>query len=88
MRKEHKELLDSFWGTDLFAELRQDNCIGFEFTFRTDDINKLVNITIDVYVEEEFTIKDLINELKQHKDLQEYTINNITFNTHLEMIEK
>ncbi len=88
MRKEHKTLLDSFWNGDLFADLRQDNCIGYELTYKTDDVNKLVNITIDVYVEEEFTINDLITELKQHKDLQEYTINNITFNTHLKMIEK
>ena len=88
MKKEHRELLDSFWGTDLFAELRQDNCVGYEFTYKTDDVNKLVDITIDMYIEEEFTIKDLINELKQHKDIQDYIINSIQFNTHLQMIEK
>lgn len=80
MKKEHKELLDSFWGTDLFAELRQNNCIGYEFTFRTNDLEKSVDVIIDVYHEEEFTIKDLITELKQHKDIQDYTISNITFN--------
>ena len=42
MKKEHKELLDSFWGTDLFAELIQDNCVGYEFTYKTDDVNKFV----------------------------------------------
>ena len=41
-----------------------------------------------MYIEEEFTIKDLIDELKQHKDIQDYIINSIQFNTHLQMIEK
>lgn len=80
MRKEHKELLDSFWGTDLLAELRQDNCIGYEFTFKTNDLNKTINISIDIYNKEKLTIKDLTSELKKHKDIQDYAINNITFN--------
>lgn len=88
MKKEHKTLLDSFWNGDLLADLRQNNCVGYEFTYKTDDVNKLVDITIDMYIEEEFTIKDLIDELKQHKDIQDYIINSIQFNTHLKMIEK
>lgn len=87
MKKEHKELLDSFWGIDLFAELREENYIGYKFTYKTDNMKKLVNITIDVYTKD-FTIKDLITELKQHKDLQNYTINTIKLHPHWKTIEK
>ena len=83
MKKELKELTDSFWNTNLLEELtNNDDNTGYTFDYYIDDKTKTVIITIDI-CNEELTIKDLVNALKDktNKDIKDYTITNIIFNT-------
>jgi hypothetical protein len=60
MRKEHKELLDSFWGTDLFADLRQGGEIMKQETTLFDTgLYHLVLSNVVLTPEEQEELKDI-----------------------------
>lgn len=50
-----------------------------DFTYDIDHKLEMVSITITLYIEESFTIKDLIMDLSQHPEIFHYDIADIKF---------